>query len=309
MDDIVDSGAEFRRNFVIVLVAHVALVAAVWLLGGRTKSAPQEQITWLDGGGLGVTAPSESQAPPEAPVEPPPSEQAAPPSTPPPLVEPEPPAEPPPPPEPAPKVEEDLAPTPKPTPAPTPSPKRTVSKITPKPTPTKSTPKPTATKRVTPKPTAESKPTPKVTEVAKAEHPSPKPTPRETPNGGTGTSGRPGGTTAEGNGGKGAPGGTPNGAEVTKYFSEVGETFRPIWKQYKPVSTVATGDELIARVRVRIDSSGRVESARLVRSTGNQEVDASVEKAFPEFRSVPPPPSALLKNNYFEENMDVILRL
>ena len=94
-----------------------------------------------------------------------------------------------------------------------------------------------------------------------------------------------------------------------KYFSEVGETFRPIWKQYKPVTVVGTGDELVARVRVRIDSSGRVESARLVRSTGNQEVDASVEKAIPEFRSVPPPPTALLKNNYFEENMDVILRL
>ena len=94
-----------------------------------------------------------------------------------------------------------------------------------------------------------------------------------------------------------------------KYFSEVGETFRPIWKQYKPVTVVGTGDELVARVRVRIDSSGRVESARLVRSTGNQEVDASVEKAIPEFRSVPPPPTALLKKNYFEENMDVILRL
>src|SRR5688572_14059418 len=109
--DAVDT--DFRRNFVVVLGVHLALVAALWLVSSRAKTPPPEQITWLDGGGLGVAAPAEEPAPPAPPepVAPTIPESAPPPPDPEPPVEATTPPEPPP----APK-QEDLAPKPAPTP-------------------------------------------------------------------------------------------------------------------------------------------------------------------------------------------------
>ena len=281
----------FRRNLILVSLVHAALLGSLWFFARTTKRPVPEQITWLDGGGF--SAPVAAPAPP-----PKPTEAVIP-------IPPEP--EPAPPPRPSAEPEEIVPPKPAPTPTP---------KVAATPTP-KPEPKPTATPRPKPTPAIARKPTPKPAprpQVAKVE--SSKPTPKETShNASTSTaSASPpsapaahAGNVAGANPGPGAPNGGVSGAEVQTYYGIVGSRFKSVWDN--PLTTISTGQELVARVRLRINADGTILSATLVRSTGNQEVDSSIEKAFPRFQKVPPPPAGLLKAGVFEESMDVILGL
>ena len=96
---------------------------------------------------------------------------------------------------------------------------------------------------------------------------------------------------------------------MQNYFGAVGEEFRGCWKTYKPLFGESSGASLTAMVHVQSSSSGSVVKATLTRSTGNQEVDASIRKAFTDFKRVPAPPAALLKGGMFESNMAVILSI
>ena len=281
----------FRRDLLLVSLVHVAVLAGLWMFARTTKRPAPEQITWLDGGGFSAPA----KTPPPSPE---PKETAIP-NPPEPVI----------PPPPPPPVETEQIVTPKPTPTPPP-------KVAATPTP-KPKPKPTATPRPKPAPEVAKKTTPKPTprpHVAKAEPP--KPAPRETSNESstsTASASTPSATTthtgnvAGANPGPGAPNGGLSGAEVQTYYGIVGNRFKSVWDN--PLTAISTGQELVARVRLRVSVEGNVLSARLVRSTGNQEVDSSIEKAFPRFQKVPPPPAGLLKAGVFEESMDVILGL
>ncbi len=302
----------FRRSFLSVLLAHIAALALLWA-GTRwwSKSHTKEEITWLDGGGeLGA---------PAAPTAPETVQNTAPPE---PLPIPEPPV----PEAKLPDLPSDLAvkqATPTPTPKPTPKPTAT-------PTPKPATPAPTPRKEVktTPKPVA--KPTPA---IAKKDPPKKPPTikpaviakpnntasetkkpaftkPGANGSGEANTSAKTGTGTATNQGtkgGAGAPGGGITQTQLETYFASVGARFKEVWEQ--PLTVEQSGSDLTATVRIRVGSDGAVQSATLVRSTGNREVDASIESAIPKFRRVPPPPAALLKNGVMDEQMAVILDL
>jgi TonB family protein len=291
----------FRRNLLIVLAVHAVMLGAVWLFNRGPRQPAEEQITWLDGSALGGAPSAEGALPtlPDLPAkaqepEPEPEAQAAPPSPEPKPAEPDPiPAEPPP------KLPEPIAapkPTPQPTPAPTPKP---AAKATPAP---KSTPRPVVKKKPTPAPKKIAAPTtaPKLAAKTASANPTAKPTSAKTASAGDGSR-------------AGAPNGSANGsvsaAELQNYFGAVGEEFRGCWKTYKPLFGESSGGSLTAMVHVRIDRSGSVVEATLTRSTGNQDVDASIRKAFTDFKRVPAPPTALLKSGIFESNMAVILSI
>ena len=311
-----ESGGEFRTSFWIVLVAHLAAIVLLWA-GSRwwAKSHAKEEITWLDGGGeLGApAAPTQPEAAetPTAP-EPPPVPEL-------PLPEPE---------TKLPELPSDLAvkqATPTPTPTPKPTPKPTAA-----PTRKPATPTPTPKKeaKTTPKPAPQ--PTPAVVKKEPTKKPAtPKPAVVASTNnaandakkaafikagangsGEADTSAKTGTGTATNSGTKGGAGAAGGGLTQTQletYFASVGARFKEVWEQ--PLTVEQSGKDLVATVRIRVGPDGSVQSATLVRSTGNREVDASIETAIPKFRKVPPPPSALLKNGVMDEQMAVILDL
>jgi TonB family protein len=94
---------------------------------------------------------------------------------------------------------------------------------------------------------------------------------------------------------------------VQSYFKTVSNCYRQVWD--KPLTVVATGNDITAIVRLRVQSDGTVLSATLNGPTGNREVDASIEATFPKFQKIPPPPSGLLRNGVMEENMAIIYDL
>lgn len=333
-----DERGGFRKSFLLVLAAHVAFIALAWV-GGKWlfKTHKPEQITWLDGGGepgsaalplpeSGDTSPSIKTPPADAEILPPlPPEPMVvkhnelamlPKATPTPT--------------PTPRPKPTATPTPKP--AVTPQPKPTTPKPTPSPTP-KPKPKPaasptpakngakdpardntkTSAKSTTPKPGA----TP-AKNVAKVATPSPgaKPgTPKITdsnakPQGaGTGTgnaaSGAGNSTNAGTKGGAGAAGGST--AALTAYFSKVEMQFRREWTQ--PLTVVRSGKDVEAHVRLRASADGTVESLKLVKPTGNLEVDQSIEQALQRVKKLDKPPAELLKNRVLDELVAFILEL
>jgi TonB family protein len=306
-----DSPDRFLPNLIVVFGVHVALLGVLWLVGANTKTPPPEQITWLDGGGIeAATNPTPPSSIPEA--------QPAPLSEPPPAPEPEPepviqPPEAPTSSPAAPEPDELAPPKPEPTPATPPKPKPTPApKPTPRPTPTPS-PKPTVAKKTTPKP----KPTPPK-QTAKAT-PKPSVAQKSTPasastglskqvatNTGAAQSGN-AGTRGGTKGGPGSPGGSVSGAELQSYFKTVSNCYRQVWD--KPLTVIATGQDLSAIVRLRVNAAGEVLSVTMQRPTGNREVDASIEAAFPKFQKIPPPPAGLLHKGVMEENMAIIYEL
>ena len=309
----------FRKSFLLVLAAHVAFIAIAWV-GGKWlfKSHKPEQITWLDGGGelgsaslplpeSGNTSPTMKSPPPDAEILPP-----LPPE---PIV---------------PKNFDDLAmlqkatptPTPRPKPTATPQPKPTTPKPAPAPTPkpkSKPTASPTpakdAVKNATPKPGAG--PTPAKT-VAKLATPKPgaKPgTPKITdsnakPQGagigsGNAASGSGNATNAGTKGGAGAAGGS--NAALLGYFKKVEVQFHREWTQ--PLTVVRSGKDVEAHVRLRASADGTVESLKLVKPTGNLEVDQSIEQALQHVKKLVKPPTELLKNGVLDELVAFILEL
>jgi outer membrane biosynthesis protein TonB len=289
----------FRKNFLLVLVAHVVFIAVVWV-GNRLffRSRTPEQITWLDGGGelgsaalplpeSGGTLPSVKPPPPEPEILPP-------------L---------PPDPMPAPKNFEDIASQPKATPAATPTP-RPKPAVTPAPHPKPSsspTPKPkqkpTATpaknvaKLATPKPGAKPA-TPKITDAAAK--------PQGTGTGqGDAHSGSGNATNAGTKGGPGAAGGST--AAVTAYFKKVEMQFHREWVQ--PLNVASSSRVVQATARLRASADGTVESLKLVKPTGNVEVDRSIEEALQRMKKIDRPPAELLKNDVLDELVEFDLEL
>lgn len=302
-----DSPEEFGRSFLIVLCAHILVVSMVWI-GGRSffKQPAPEPITWLDGGGeLGSAAllalPEDGGATP-----------------PPPVPEPEPEVLPPLPPEPQPAptepseipVEAKPTPTPSQRPKPTPTPAATPRRksVTPTPKPKKST-------RATPTPSKKATP---VIDVVKAQpsRPVAKPPVANTPNPsmkpigadpGTGNAPSGGGdaTNPGTKGGPGAPGGT--NAVLLSYFKKVEAQFHRVWEQ--PLTAVRSGRDVEAHVKLRAAADGVVESLKLVKPTGNHEVDQSIVRALQQVTRVEPPPAELLKKGALDEMVVFILEL
>ena len=307
-----DTSDRFFPNLIVVLGVHAALIGVLWLISAHTKTPPPEQITWLDGGG--IESASNATTPDAAPELPP-----IPQDDPPPEVEPEPEPEPAeaPKPQPTQPEKDDLAPpAPKPKPTPTPEPK---AKPTPAPTPNPKpiptpTPSPKTAQKPTPKPKTSSTPrklmakeTPKLSQSSKVSTTVSSETPTEgSTAAGSATSGNPG-TPGGTKGGPGAPGGSVSGAELQTYFKTVSNCYRQVWD--KPLTVISTGQDLSAIVRLRVSASGEVLSVIMQRPTGNREVDASIEAAFPKFQKVPPPPTGLLRNGVMEENMAIIYEL
>ena len=307
----------FRKNFLLVLAAHVAFIALAWVCGRWLfKPHQPEQITWLDGGGelgsaaalplpeSGDTSPSVKLPQPDADILPP-----LPQFTPEPVV---------------PKTPDDLALFPKatPTPVPTPTPRpRPTATPAPKPTAIPQ-PKPTVPKP-SPSPAAKPKPKPAAAAtnaktVAKVATPSPgaKPAaPKVTdsnakPQGaGTGSgnaaSGAGNATNAGTKGGAGAAGGTT--AALQTYFSKVEPVIHREWKP--PQTVVSSSREVEAHVRLRVAADGTVESLKLVKPTGNVEVDKSIEDALQRVKKLDRPPAELLKNGVLEASVEFVLEI
>lgn len=302
----------FRKNFLLVLAAHVAFIALAWV-GGKWLFKPHqpEQITWLDGGGeLGAAAalplpesgdisPSVKLPQPEAEILPPLPQLTQDPLT--------------------SKSPDDLALFPKatPTPVPTPTP-RPRPTATPQPKSATPTPPASPTPKPKPKPTASATtPTPAKT-PAKVAKPSPgaKPaTPKVTdsnakPQGaGTGTGNAKAGTGNATNAGTkvgpGAAGGTT--AALQAYFSKVEPVIHREWKP--PQTVVSSSREVEAHVRLRVAADGTVESLKLVKPTGNVEVDKSIEDALQRVKKLDRPPAELLKNGVLEASVEFVLEI
>ena len=299
----------FGKNFLRVLAAHVVLILLVWA-GGKLlfKRNVPEPITWLDGGGeLGsaaVLALPESGDTSPAGKPPEPEPQVLPP------LPPEPPPTPAPDPLPEPKDFTEVATPPKPTPTPTPRPRPTAT-----PTPKRATPKPAAT--ATPKPSKTAKPE-AAKNVAKLATPRPGAkaiAPKITDAGakpqgaGTGKGNAAAGagdsTNAGTKGGPGAAGGST--ALLLGYFKKVEQQFHREWEQ--PLTIVRSGKDVEAHVRLRAAADGTVESLKLVKQTGNLEVDQSIEQALQRVKKVEKPPAELLKNGVLDELVAFILEL
>ena len=322
-----DERGGFRKNFLLVLAAHVTFIALAWV-GGKWlfKSRKPEQITWLDGGGeLGSAALPLPESGDKSPaVKPsPPDADILPPITPEPIVV---------------KHDDDLAMLPKATPTPTPRPKPTATPApkptaTPQPKPTTPKPSPSPSPKPKPKPTvsptpakdaaksatskSDAAPTP-AKNVAKLATPKSgaKPGPAKItdsnakPQGtGTGTgnaaSGSGNATNAGTKGGAGAAGGST--AVLTAYFKKVEVQFHREWTQ--PLTVVRSGKDVEAHVRLRASADGTVESLKLVKPTGNLEVDQSIEQALQRVKKLDKPPAELLKNGVLDELVAFILEL
>ena len=316
-----DERGGFRKNFLLVLVAHVTFIVLAWF-GGRWlfKSHKPEQITWLDGGGeLGSAAlplPESGDTSPS--VKPPPHDaEILPPLPPEPIVM---------------QDTNDLAMLPKATPTPTPTPR---PKPTATPLPKPATPKPTPAPTPKPKPKPNVSPTPaKETAKTATPKPGPAPTPAKniaklaTPKTGakpgtpkiTDPNAKPQGTgSGKGNaasgsgnatnvgtkGGAGAAGGST--AVLTAYFKKVEVQFHREWTQ--PLTVVRSGKDVEAHVRLRASADGTVESLKLVKPTGNHEVDQSIEQALQRVKKLDKPPAELLKNGVLDELVAFILEL
>jgi TonB family protein len=72
---------------------------------------------------------------------------------------------------------------------------------------------------------------------------------------------------------------------------------------------VRSGHDVEAHVRLRAAADGTVESLKLVKPTGNLEVDQSIEQALQRVRKVEKPPAELLKNGVLDEMVAFILEL
>ena len=306
----------FRKNFLLVLVGHVAFVVIVWI-GGRWlfKTPKPEQITWIDGGGetgsAALALPLPESAEPSPTVRPPrPEAEILPPL-------PQLPTEPV-----VPKISDDLALLPKMTPTPTPTPRpRPTATPAPKPTatpqPKPTTPKPPSSPTPKPKPKVVVTATPTKT-VAKVATPNPNAKPAPTkitdsnakPQGaGTGSGNAASGTgnaTHTGTkGGPGAAGGTT--AALQSYFAKVEPVIHREWKP--PQTVVSSSREVEAHVRLRVAADGTVESLKLVKPTGNVEVDKSIEDALQRVKKLERPPAELLKNGVLEASVEFVLEV
>jgi len=292
---------DFKSTLFVIFTVHIAVISFVTFFEGDKKQspAPLEQITWMDADALMAAASAPLPEPEIAPEPVADTEPMVVPDSPsPPYPEPEP--------EPEPKAEPVITLKPKPEPE---KPKDEPKPDKPKPPKPKPVTKPfVAERKLTPKPKPDPKPkqgSTKTKTKVKPETVDKKPALVASNNTATGKEG-----TAQ-TAGNSISGGKPGGisqSELSSYFRSVGEKFRAVWDE--PVSVIRTGHNLVAYVRIRVKADGSVESATLNGSSGSREMDDSVRAAFPAFKSVPPPPAALLKSNgCMEETMEIKLGL
>jgi TonB family protein len=327
------AGSHFRRNFIIVTLVHVALIAVLYL-GGVFRSPPPktEEITWLDGGSSGRGELREVKS--DLPLPPPPEPEA--------VAAPEPVR-----PEPAPVIESlpipplesrpetglivpvaTPTPTPRPTtPKPTPpkpkptTPKPTAKPSTPKPTPNstpksvaKATPKATAkpspksTAKTSPKPAAKSSPKP-IGDLAKADTSSkPKSTPgtgksesadkTKAAGGGSGPKSTGEGTGAGSGKGAGREGGGSRDTEYSWYFLMIHDRFHARWEQ--PTSIARSGANYVTTLKLRIGKDGRILAREIVNGSGSAMMDDSVLTAAARVTQIDPLPRGLGNGEFFD---------
>lgn len=277
---VASQGAAFRRNFVGVALAHLA-VAAVLYGAGQVGSAKPEtpNVVWLDGGAMGGGGVPEPEPEPEEPV-----------------------VLPSPPPDPIPPAPEAVASElPSPEPAPPPATPRPVATPRPAPRPTpKAAPK--ATPKASPKPVAKTSPRPKGSPVAKAA--SPKAAKAglvaAVPAAGAGTAG---GAVGKGTG-TGAAGAGPGGGAASEhgwYFSMLHERFHSRWEQ--PTSIIRSSQHFVTRLRLRIARDGQILSRDIVTPSGDPVMDESVLTAAGNVAQVDALPAGL-GGDFWEVNVD-----
>ena len=72
---------------------------------------------------------------------------------------------------------------------------------------------------------------------------------------------------------------------------------------------VSSSREVEAHVRLRVAADGTVESLKLVKPTGNVEVDKSIEDALQRVKKLDRPPAELLKNGMLEASVEFVLEV
>lgn len=315
---------KFRRNLLVVALAHVLLVGVLYVAGVIRPKPQVDEVLWLDGGSPGGGEPAANAGEPlPAPAQPDPTPpEPEPPVPEPPIVEPPPVIEPV---KPEPPKEAEIVEPKKTTPTPTPKPKPKISTPTPKPKP-----KPTATPRATPKPTAKpvakASPKPAQKNVAKTSPKSAKITndkatatkPSEKPKGAAGAGKselagkKPGagpGTKSSGEGtgvgsGKGAgrEGGGSRENENSWYFAMLHDRFHARWEQ--PTSIERAGPDFVTTLKLRIGKDGTILAREIVNGSGNAVMDESVLTAAQKVLAIDPLPKGLGNGEFFEVKMN-----
>jgi outer membrane biosynthesis protein TonB len=282
--------ARFWRNFVLIALAHVALIAGLirWSLAAR--SAPDsESLVWLSGAEDLAAERSEASAAPPAKISAPPieSEPLKPDETEkerPSLTQA--------------KSEIDL---PKPTPLETPVPKAIAKpKATPKPT-SKPTPKPTAKKTVLAKASkssahAKSSPprsTGEQTDVSNEKKKSAKTVSAKTKSSSDSGSAKTGSAAKAGSAGGGS-----NASEFGWYGNMLHDRFYSAWIQ--PTTNVPSGAKISTLVKVRIEKDGRVSKFEIIKPSGNVVVNESVRVIAKQVTQVDQPPTGLIHGDHYD---------
>ena len=280
-------GGRFWANVVLIALAHVALIAGLirWSVAARASSNPQS-IVWLGGVGDVSADESEKQESP-SPKQPSGDTESS-------------------------ESEQDEAASEKPV-LTTAKSEIELPSPTPKPTATATPPKPTATSaprlKATPKPIQ--KPTPKKTLAAKT---SPKPAakPKSIPakasakaekkdkitlakkdSASQSESEQSGSTSKAGSGGGGS-----SGSEFGWYGNMLHDRFYSAWIQ--PTTNVPSGTKISTLVNVRIEKDGRVSKFEIAKPSGNATVNESVAAVAKQVSHVDPPPTGLIKGDYYD---------
>jgi len=280
-------GGRFWRNFVLIALAHVALITGLirWSLAAKASSNP-ESIVWLGGGG-DVSAEESKEDEFPSPKHPPTEAEAS-------------------------RPQQDETADKKPVvitakseielPSATPQPPATA-------TPAKPSPTPASRATTTPKPIP--KPTPKKTVVAKA---SPKPAAKHKPSPEK-VSAKPekkdkiilakkdsAPQSASGQSGSAGKVGSASGGSSASEFGWYGDMlhdrFYSAWIQ--PTTNVPSGTKISTLVKVRIEKDGRVSKFEIARPSGNATVNESVAAVARQISQVDPPPTGLIKGDHYD---------
>ena len=270
----------FWRNFVVIAVAHVALIAGLirWSLAARASNP--ESIVWL--GAAQDLATGESENAEErsaqrnahlAQQKPPKDDEA--------------------------KEEKPVVTT-----------KSEIELSTPKPTPTLA-PKPaaTSTPKLKPTPKPAPKPTPEKTVMTKATRKS-SPKPKQSPARSSEESGKNEKILLaknESQRGNGKPsstgkvshvGGGSSASEFGWYGNMLHDRFYSAWIQ--PTTSVPSGNKISTFVKVRIEKDGRVSKFEIIKPSENVVVNESVAAIAKRVTEVDAPPTGLIKGEHYD---------
>src|SRR6266550_1173013 len=277
----------FWRNVVLIALAHVALIAGLvrWSVAARASSNPGS-IVWLGGAGDLSADESEKQESP-SPKQPATDTESR-------------------------ESEQDEAREEKPV-ATTAKSEIELPTATPKATATATPAKPSATPalraKTTPKPTA--KPTPRKTVVAKA---SPKPAAKPKPSPAKAnaksekkdkmtlakkdSASRSGSAQSESTVKAANPGGGSSASEFGWYGNMLHDRFYSAWIQ--PTTNVPSGAKISTLVNVRIEKDGHVSKFEIAKPSENATVNESVMAVAKQVSQVDPPPTGLIKGDYYD---------